>query len=452
MYGAGYLEGYLTHTRIQQQIQNLFNIFFGDTHPRPSLNEWLDSQENWVRTNIAGSYESLSNYWKQVALIMAQYDGMMAAYSSLHVEQDIPISFSFQMLSGWGDFLDLIPAILPETRPLWDEMTPEEVQHQLGVRGHCSAIVKVLGDMSDIFMSHASWFSFAGMNRIYKHYNFKVSAPGTAARKISFSSYPGCLVSIDDFYMMDSGLVMLQTTNAIINQTLYEAVTPYSLLAWQRVRLSNSFAPDGHTWSTTFEQYNSGTYNNQYMVIDLNKFHVGVGLDDGAFWVVEQIPGKVEFADETELLRFGYFPSYNVPFFKDIWEVSGYNTLGPNNTHSMAPRAQLFRRDEGSVVDFESLKKLMRSNNYNTDPISIGDPGKAICSRFDLEKNNPSPSGCYDGKATSYKRALNLVAEAINGPTAENLPPFSWSNWETTPHLGIPNVMNFQWEVMDPSW
>ncbi len=43
---------------------------------------------------------------------------------------------------------------------------------------------------------------------------------------MSFSSYAGMLESLDDFYIMDSGLVMLQTTNSIFNESLYDQVLP----------------------------------------------------------------------------------------------------------------------------------------------------------------------------------------------------------------------------------
>ena len=38
-----------------------------------------------------------------------------------------------------------------------------------------------------------------------------------------------------------------------------------------------------------------GTYNNQYMVLDLKKVHLKESIDDNALWVVEQIPGQVIF-------------------------------------------------------------------------------------------------------------------------------------------------------------
>lgn len=36
----------------------------------------------------------------------------------------------------------------------------------------CSALVKVTGDLSNMFMAHSSWFTFLATTRIFKHYNF----------------------------------------------------------------------------------------------------------------------------------------------------------------------------------------------------------------------------------------------------------------------------------------
>ena len=48
-----------------------------------------------------------------------------------------------------------------------------------------------------------------------------------------------------------------------------------------------------------------GTYNNQYMVLDLKKVRLGQAIDDNALWVIEQIPGLVVGADQTPTLRTG---------------------------------------------------------------------------------------------------------------------------------------------------
>ena len=45
----------------------------------------------------------------------------------------------------------------------------------------------------------------------------------------------GELSSDDDFYMLDSGLVVLQTTNDILNASLYTALDNRTVVSWQRV-------------------------------------------------------------------------------------------------------------------------------------------------------------------------------------------------------------------------
>ena len=58
-------------------------------------------------------------------------------------------------------------------------------------------------------------------------------------------------------------------------------------------------------WLITFIDNLSGTYNNQYMVIDLKQIALGQSIKDDALWVVEQIPGTVVSGDQTPILRTG---------------------------------------------------------------------------------------------------------------------------------------------------
>ncbi len=74
------------------------------------------------------------------------------------------------------------------------------------------------------------------------------------------SSCSGFLVSLDDFYLLGSGLMMTQTTNNVFNSSLFDTVTPDSLLAWQRVRLAHSLARNGEEWAKTFAKHNSGEW------------------------------------------------------------------------------------------------------------------------------------------------------------------------------------------------
>ena len=51
---------------------------------------------------------------------------------------------------------------------------------------------------------------------------------------------------------------MIQTTNGVLNMTLYDQITPHALLAWHRVRLANWLASSGMDWAGIVSQYNSG--------------------------------------------------------------------------------------------------------------------------------------------------------------------------------------------------
>ena len=61
----------------------------------------------------------------------------------------------------------------------------------------------------------------------------------------------------------------------------------------------------------------------------------------------------VHIGDQTAILREGYWGSYNVPFYEDVFVMSGYAAMekkrGPSLSHDLAPRAEIFRRDQGKV-------------------------------------------------------------------------------------------------------
>ncbi len=107
------------------------------------------------------------------------------------------------------------------------------------------------------------------------------------AKSMSFSSYAGILASIDDFYIMSTNLTMLETTNDVLNFSLYDNMNPNALLAWQRVRLANHAATSGKEWFEIFRKHNSGTYNNQYMIIDYKLFEPYNALKPNTLWIIE---------------------------------------------------------------------------------------------------------------------------------------------------------------------
>nr|XP_020443485.1 phospholipase B-like 1 [Monopterus albus] len=446
---AGYLEGFLTARQIMDHYTNMYPQLISSPKILDLVQSFMAKQDSWVREQVKLN-KSSDPLWRHAGFIMAQMDGLQAGVADWAKRQGskpLPL-FAIQFLSAVGDLLDLIPALVPDSSRLLRNFS-------LPGMGHCSALIKMLPGFENLLFAHSSWYTYAATMRVYKYWDFRVMEPHAATGKLSFSSYPGFLVSLDDFYLLGSGLMMTQTTNNVFNFSLFDQITPSSLLAWQRVRLAHSLARTGEDWAKTFSKYNSGTYNNQYMVLDRSKVKLGHSVDDGALTVVEQIPGLVEYSDQTQALRRGYWPSYNVPFHQNIYTLSGYKEMwkefGNDFSYDLCPRAKIFRRDQGGVKDLDSLKHIMRFNDYKKDPYSKGDPCKSICCRDDLKPTSPLPAGCYDTKVTDFQMAGDFCAEAINGPTTQDgLWPFEWNKFSNISHQGLPQVYNFTFVKMKP--
>lgn len=508
VYAAGYLEGYLTAPGILQNWQNMDHYFTGTLNAsfeRPMA--WLQEQDDWLRGECisrghtvnptvggrapTGAYavdggdttqRNPDRWWASVCLVIKQFDGLIAGYyaaaegnAGFYNKDDLlqMTPLNFLALESNGDLYDIIEQWDPSERPSWSvdgSTDPEELFDAVALSGKCSALVKVTKD--DVFMSHATWDTYTAALRIYKHYEIHLHELEADASKIAFSSYPGQLFSDDDFFIMDSGLVMLQTTNKLFDPRLFTLLSTKSVLSWQRVRAAHWISKDGKEWTENVARENSGTYNNQYLVVDLNKFTPGEAdlksLEPGLLWVAEQIPGRVESEDLTDILRqTSYFASYNVPFFPDIYAESGYpdykhhlEKFGQNFTktthwlsHELAPRAKIFNRDQANITTLEDLKRIMRSNGYaRGDPFSEGHPLAAVCGRGDLMSGSPLAKGCYDCKVTSATLAKGMQAEAVNGPTIDggDLPPFTWKPFNGALHKGQPETFHFEFERMTP--
>lgn len=78
-----------------------------------------------------------------------------------------------------------------------------------------------------------------------------------------------------------------------MNMSLYAYTTPQTILYWVRVMVANRMASSGSEWSTIFAKYNSGTYNNQWMIVDNKLYTPGQPIQANTLWIAEQIPGYV---------------------------------------------------------------------------------------------------------------------------------------------------------------
>eukprot|EP00446_Apocalathium_sp_SHHI-4_P003988 CAMPEP_0177192156 /NCGR_PEP_ID=MMETSP0367-20130122/21744_1 /TAXON_ID=447022 ORGANISM="Scrippsiella hangoei-like, Strain SHHI-4" /NCGR_SAMPLE_ID=MMETSP0367 /ASSEMBLY_ACC=CAM_ASM_000362 /LENGTH=581 /DNA_ID=CAMNT_0018639927 /DNA_START=70 /DNA_END=1815 /DNA_ORIENTATION=- len=473
-FAAGMAEGYLTAGHIYSAQDNLYPTVFGKNvtgvrQVSPDIIEFMARQEAWTRVMVSERGDS-DDFWAHVGNVMAQFDGLVAGYGAAvkHGRATELDRFAFSMLNALGDLFDIVPAVQRQHRIDWLSLDLAAAERLHATKGHCSGLVKLTGDYSDLFMAHSSWFTYSNTDRIFKHYYLNFTNPATAARRVSFSSYPGFLESLDDFYLLDSGLGWIQTTNTVVDHSVYDEVKPESLLAWQRVRVASAMAHNGPEWYQLLSRHFSGTYANQYIIVDFKLFEPSKPVRKNLLWVVEEMPGLIVGGDKTDTLSRGYWPSYNVPFWPEVYKKSGYPPMAGKHgnyfTYELCPRAMLFRRDHGSVADLESLKTMMRSNNYWKDPYSKDHSGKAnptyaICSRGDLASELPSTDGCYDTKVTSFAHgAVYQRAQAVNGPphTLEGpqsmLPPFTWEDprFASEKHAGLPPAYMFDFIDIEP--
>ncbi|GFO16884.1 phospholipase b lamina ancestor [Plakobranchus ocellatus] len=336
--------------------------------------------------------------------------------------------------------------------------------------GHCSALLRLLPDYSDLFVAQDTWSDFSSMLRILKRYNFEmlkspqypdIPAPGNT---MTFSSYPGVLFS--DLPMLKVLGVSQETTIGYANSSLNQYIRPTSVLEGVRTMVANRLAASGREWAQIFSLSNSGTYNNEWMIVDYKLFRPGQVIPvPGLFTVLDQIPGTIMYDDLTlHLYKYKYFGSYNTPFFPEIFNKSGQPALvakyGDWFTHDKTPRALIFKRDAPKVNDLNSMIKLMRYNNFKNDPLSRCNctppysAENAIAARCDLNPANGTypfgalghrPHTATDMKVTTFEMAKSLSFRAVSSPPHDDLPVFQWStsSYKDLSHVGHPDIWKF---------
>jgi len=346
-------------------------------------------------------------------------------------------------------------------------------------RPTCSVLIKHLPEQDEMYVAHNTWHEYIAMSyRVLKKYNlpFRLLA-GTeervAAETATMSSYVGTIFSLDDFMTLSSGLVTTETSLFVYDSSLFEASQPLGqVFEPARVMAANRLARGGKEWTEMASLFNSGTYNNQWMVVDMSKVSGG-RLDDGALWVMEQLPGRTWAEDQTAVLRgSGYWASYNRAFYPEVFEQSGAAELTKKHgswfSYDKTPRALIMARDHDTVVDEQSMMKLMRYNDFHNDPLAIVPgcpkpiPAASIANRCDLTFPDSECSwqsldymvghqgyGALDMKFTNRRLATHGKFWAVAGPThGPHMPPFSWA---TTNLTSLPSYMPIEVFDFEPS-
>merc|ERR1719321_1503041 len=143
---------------------------------------------------------------------------------------------------------------------------------------------------------------------------------------MGLASYPGVIGSTDDYYLMDTGLVVTETTVSMMSDEAFDHLDDNGTFVpdYMRIMISNRLAKTGQEWVDYMKKSATGTYNSQWLVVDYNLFKPGQQLKDGTFWVMEQAPGVTHAKDMSQTLqKVGFWGSENRGFFDDIRKVSG---------------------------------------------------------------------------------------------------------------------------------
>eukprot|EP00798_Chlamydomonas_sp_ICE-L_P016276 gene16276-22456_t len=382
MRGAGYVEGWLTAvdnesldastspppstlSLIHNSWLNYKDWFDSTGNNTDVVVRWLEAQDVWLEDQLHKHYiedediesRELSKedvFWEGIRFVTLQLDGIVNGYNGC-VESLKHGGKETSMETLPRELNDLIPWLMPNSDTYnvldLDRLGPSEALTRLATSGHCSSMIRVTGDLQDIIMGHNTWTTYYTMVRLFKHYSLNLKSPFVKNRGITMSSYPGVISSIDDFFILDSGLM-----------------------------------------------YNSGTYNNQNMIVDLNKFEPGKALQTGLLTVTELAPG--------------------------------------------------------SVSDVKSMGNLLRHAKWSSNGTwGDGTPWSSLCARGDLLADGPKAYGCIDAKVTSFSMALKRSALVVGGPSfGGGLAPFSWSKSKGFPkgsHLEMPDTYETSWEVME---
>ncbi|XP_047033955.1 putative phospholipase B-like 2 [Helicoverpa zea] len=480
-YAAGYLEGFLTRDLIWYHWQNMLKGYcYNKTDVCGLIEEFVDKNEEYM----SGMVEKNCNdsYWYHMKLYYIQLEGLAVGYNAATKD---PYQWLTTRDIIWinmlGDLDELAFALsMPKSSPdgkLFDDE-------------RCTGLVKLLPDLTNLYFSHVTWNSYQSMLRFHKMYVMRLHmSPGSKQLipgfKMALTSYPAFVQSTDDFYIISSGLATGETTIGNSNRSLFELVKPVgTILEYARAMIANRLAKTGKQWMEIFRRHNSGTYNNQWFIVDYKRFkprtnHQEGFVKPGLLWVVEQLPGIIEAADLTaQLKRTSYFPSYNIPYFPRIFNLSGGHvriaTYGDWFGYHTNPRAKMLKAKQVGICNLRDMYNTMRYNDFKHDPLARCeqcDPPYSACNAISARNDLNLANGTYpfralghrshgatDVKITSAYLRNSYRFLAISSPThniSRGIPPFVWSKFDLgahVSHVGQPDEWLFPPILHDWEW
>ena len=214
MHCAGMVEGFLTHRGMFDHFNLLKDIQGwerGHYYPE-DVHDFIDANRIYTKDSVEAFVED--EWWQGIGLILEQFEGLVEGYNA-GIEaaglQDHKLSlFEHWFFQSAGDMFDIAEKF---------EGSVADTDYSEDVHEHCTGMVKLTDDYSDIFFAHDAWSDFRELHGELKEYDLKIKKFN--AKKIVMSTRVGKLSSYDDYYVADSGLFVLETTMNNYNMELY---------------------------------------------------------------------------------------------------------------------------------------------------------------------------------------------------------------------------------------
>jgi hypothetical protein len=288
---VGYLEGVLTQHRFYQAL-SLFKDAVNvkrDAHFKAKLIAFYKDHLRWIEQSIAAYPDDL--YWRQVSVLQSMFEGMYAGYTKTAPPEEIVDYHDFYAYVAMGDTMELNSVVNAVRK--YDVYGPTvEKYEDVELILRCTGMIKLTPNRDDIYFAHDSWTDYRALHSVIKNYNLPCPEFKNKSPRVSLSTTLGLISSVDDFFINEKGLMIFETTFTLQNWTLFtNYLTAKSVMNWMRTILAAFTADNVHEWDDQFLRHNSGTYNNEYYVVDTKLLRENRRVEKDLVHAVTQIPG-----------------------------------------------------------------------------------------------------------------------------------------------------------------
>ena len=168
-YAMGYIEGILTYKRIYYSYINLnhYKYYKNDSKMYNNTYEFFRENLNFMKYNSL-KYKDNDSYWNEVYNLYKQMIGLYEGYNLMANDEEKIDLISFQNIISLGDIDEIEYWKNISNRPNYKNMTLEQIKKYTLLHNHCTSLIKILPDFSDIFFGHNTWTGYNKLIRMYQ--------------------------------------------------------------------------------------------------------------------------------------------------------------------------------------------------------------------------------------------------------------------------------------------